>query len=61
MKTPTRPSSLRSGPPKRSAREGRVLGLDEPVGVIDDPIGVDAYVIRHHVGREADPPRCHAR
>jgi hypothetical protein len=36
------------------ARKGGLAGLDKPVGVLNDPLGVDAYVVGHHVAGEAD-------
>ena len=30
-------------------RERRIIGLDEPVRVLDHPAGIDAGVIRHHI------------
>ena len=41
-------------PAELVAGEGRLRGLDEPVGVVHDPLGVDADMIGHHVGGEAE-------
>ena len=34
--------------------EGAVVEADEPVGMLDDPVGVDAHVVGHHVAGQAD-------
>ena len=39
-------------------REGRRRQAEEPIGVLDDPAGVDAHVVGDHVAGEADPPGC---
>ena len=36
------------------AGERRVIGLQEPVGVLDHPAGIDAHVVGHHVARQPD-------
>jgi hypothetical protein len=35
--------------------EGRFPAVEEPVGVFDDPVGVDAHVVGDHVAGEAEP------
>ncbi len=37
--------------------EGALPAVEEPVGVFDDPVGVDAHVVGHHVAGEADAVR----
>ena len=41
-------------------RERRLVDLQEPVWMLDDPARIDAHVVGHHVARQTDAPLCGA-
>ena len=44
----------RSGPLKLYDGKGLYRRGDEPIGVLDHPVGVDAHVVGHHVAGQAN-------